>query len=153
MMMCGPTSDRSMSRLSTGGLDDWAGDSMGALALIILLDQAPRNMFRDDARAFATDALARDVTNKALAEGFDGDLPEVMQVFLLLPLEHSEDLGDQERCVELMSRFKDRGFLDYAVQHRDIIARFGRFPHRNEMLGRASTPEEVEFLTQPGSSF
>lgn len=139
---------------AVGALDHWRESPEGSLALCVLLDQVPRNLFRDDARAFATDAAARAVTRHALERGFDRHLPQVQRLFLYLPLEHSETLEDQELCVRLVGALDgDPDWLDYAVRHRDIIARFGRFPHRNAALGRATTPEEARFLTEPGSSF
>jgi uncharacterized protein (DUF924 family) len=142
------------ARAASGALDGWAASPRGALALVILLDQFPRNMFRGTPEAFATDAKAREVAHAALDAGHDHDLTQEERVFLYLPLEHSEDLADQERCVELMRALDDSPIWhDYAVRHRDVIARFGRFPHRNAILGRESTAEECEFLMQPGSSF
>lgn len=145
----GPLHDRAVA----GELDDWAATPRGALALVILLDQAPRNMFRGSPRSFASDAAALRQANAALAASHDKQLAEDERIFLYLPLEHSEDLADQDRCVELCSALAQPMWRDYAVKHRDIIARFGRFPHRNAVLGRESTPEEIEFLKQPGSSF
>lgn len=124
-----------------------------ALAAVIVLDQFSRNIFRDTPEAFAFDGRARDVANDALAKGFDAGLSENERLFLYLPFEHSEALADQERSVALFKALGNDKYLDYAIAHRDIIARFGRFPHRNSILGRASTPEEVAFLQQPGSSF
>ncbi|MBZ5714686.1 DUF924 family protein [Nannocystis pusilla] len=142
------------ARAAAGALDGWAASPRGALALVILLDQFPRNMFRGTAEAFASDAKAREIAKLALEAGLDHDLSQEERLFLYLPLEHSEDLADQERCVELMRALDETPLWhDYAVRHRDIIARFGRFPHRNAILGRDSTAEECEFLMQPGSSF
>lgn len=124
-----------------------------ALATIILLDQFPRNMFRGTARAFATDNKALEVARGAVERGLDKVLDKDGRAFMYLPFEHSEDLGDQERAVELFTPLGDDEYTRYAIAHRDIIARFGRFPHRNAILGRPSTPEEEEFLKQPGSSF
>jgi uncharacterized protein (DUF924 family) len=124
-----------------------------ALATIILLDQFPRNMFRGTARAFATDSKALEVARGAVECGLDKVLDKDGRAFMYLPFEHSEDLGDQERAVELFTPLGDDEYTRYAIAHRDIIARFGRFPHRNAILGRPSTPEEEEFLKQPGSSF
>ena len=122
-----------------------------------MLDQFSRNLFRNDGRAFAQDAYARECAGAALARGDDRELLPVQRMFLYLPLEHSEHLADQERCVELMGALEafeeTRGILGYAQRHRDIVRRFGRFPHRNAALGRASTAEEAEFLKQPGSGF
>ena len=140
-------------RAANGEIDDWTGDPYGCVALVILLDQAPRNLFRGEAKAFATDERARGVTREALAHGLDMEVPEFMRVFLYMPLEHSENLDDQELCVDLMRALGNDRYVDFAIRHRDIIARFGRFPHRNDVLGRASTPEEIEFLKQPNSSF
>jgi uncharacterized protein (DUF924 family) len=138
----------------SGDFDHWRETAAGCVALCILLDQAPRNLFRGDPRSFASDAAARAVTRHALARGLDRDLPQEQRAFLYLPLEHSENLADQEACVRLFAGLDENpDGLDYAVRHRDIIARFGRFPHRNAVLGRTSTPEETEFLTQAGSSF
>lgn len=136
-----------------GELKNWRETPLGCVGLVLLLDQFPRNMFRNDAQAFAYDQHARKLTRHVLAQGFDENLPLAPRVFLYLPLEHSEDLTDQNDCVALIKTLNDEGYLDFAIKHRDIIAKFGRFPHRNEVLGRQSTPEEIEFLQQPGSSF
>ncbi|MEZ4380175.1 MAG: DUF924 family protein [Nannocystaceae bacterium] len=139
---------------AAGALDDWAATAEGALARVLLLDQVPRNIYRDTPAAFASDAQARRATEAALDAGHDAALPEPSQrLFLYLPLEHSESLADQERCVALMAALGNAMWHDYAVRHRDIVARFGRFPHRNAILGRESTAEELAFLEQPGSSF
>ena len=122
----------------------------GALALLILLDQFPRNMFRGAARAFATDPLARAIAAGALLKGFDAQVPPEMRGFFYLPFMHSEDLADQERCVALYQAAGDADGLKWAQEHADIIRRFGRFPHRNAVLGRASTPEEQAFLDSGG---
>ncbi|WP_371821883.1 DUF924 family protein [Skermanella sp. TT6] len=135
-------------------LAEWRDDPRGCLALVILLDQVPRNVFRGSARAFATDAAARDLTRLAVERGYDGGFDRDERTFLYLPLEHSEDLADQRLSVELFrDRVGDPGYLDYAERHLRIIERFGRFPHRNRILGRVSTEEEEDFLKQPGSSF
>ena len=127
------------------------------VALVVVLDQFSRNLYRGAARAFAQDAHARECAREALARGDERGLLPVERQFLYMPLEHSEDLADQERCVELMRSLEayepTRGLTEWAIRHRDIVARFGRFPHRNAALGRASTPEEIEFLKQPGSGF
>ncbi|HXZ93962.1 MAG TPA: DUF924 family protein [Burkholderiales bacterium] len=139
------------------GLESWTNAVGDCLALIVLLDQFPRNMFRGSARAFASDALARDAAGQALQQGHDRGLLPVERMFVYLPFEHSEALQDQLLCRDLMrplEQFEEtKDVYDYAVRHHAIIARFGRFPHRNEALGRASTPEEIEFLKQPGSGF
>ena len=142
-----------VERAAPGGLGDWLSSPRGALALCLLLDQFPRNIWRGSPLAYACDARAREVSRVALEAGFDRLLPIAQRPFLYLPFEHSEDLADQERCVALMRDLDDTELLDYAQRHRDVVARFGRFPHRNAVLGRASTAEEVEFLQQPGSSF
>ncbi len=135
---------------ASGKLADWEQNAQGALALLILLDQFPRNMFRGRARAFASDALARAVAAGALVRGFDAQVPKEMRGFFYLPFEHSEDLADQERCVAFHKAIGDAGGLKWAEIHSDIIRRFGRFPHRNAALGRATTPEEQAFLDGGG---
>ncbi len=122
----------------------------GALALVILLDQFPRNMFRGGAHAFATDALARAVAERALARGFDQATDQTMRPFFYLPFMHSELLADQDRSVRLHEVFSDTERLRYAAIHRDIIVKFGRFPHRNRAMGRDTTPAEQEFLDGGG---
>ena len=142
---------------AAGNLSHWRGGPHDCLALILLLDQLPRNMFRDTPRAFAADPLALDAARHAVAEGHDRTLLPVERLFVYLPFEHSESLEDQVRACELtkpLEAFPETfDAYRYAVAHRDIIQRFGRFPHRNAILGRPSTPEEIEFLKQPGSSF
>ena len=149
-----------------GRRDEWAETPQGMLALILLLDQFPRNMYRDTAQSFSFDALAQQCCHLGLAQGFDQQLAPLQRVFFYLPLEHSEDLEDQEHCVQLFralakqiakddpaSRETFDGYLKFADRHHAIVARFGRFPHRNAILGRTSTPEEEAFLQQPGSRF
>lgn len=141
----------------------WLADADGALALAILLDQFPRNMYRGSARAFACDARAREVAARAIERGLDAAVPVERRLFFYLPFEHSESLADQDRAVELFTRWVEahdpaqRADADdemkYVRRHREIIERFGRFPHRNAALGRASTEEELAFLAGPGSSF
>lgn len=144
----------SFEQARDGALDDWLSSARGCLALCILLDQVPRNLYRDDPRAFATDAQARSVVRHAIGEGFQTELTQTEQVFLYLPLEHSENLEDQQDCVLLTESLDENpSWYDYAVMHRDIVARFGRFPHRNSALGRETTEEEAAFLTEPNSSF
>lgn len=128
----------------------WAGDAEGALALVLLLDQIPRNVFRGSAHAFATDGLARETARDAIAAGFDLQVDPALRLFFYMPFEHSEDMADQDRAVELFAAMGDAGYLDYARRHRDAIARFGRFPHRNAALGRTSTPEEQAWLDAGG---
>lgn len=135
---------------AAGLLDAWAGDPTGALGLVILLDQAPRNLFRGSARAFANDAAARRLARHVLASGFDRRVPWPMRQFFYLPFMHSEDLGDQELCVQLYQGSPNPESLKYAIIHRDIIAEYGRFPHRNGVLGRQTTAEEQAFLDSGG---
>ena len=134
---------------AAGKLTDWEANAEGALALLILLDQFPRNMFRGEARAFASDPLARAVASRAILNGFDGAFPD-MRGFFYLPFEHSEALADQERGLTLYKAAGDADGLKWAGVHADIIRRFGRFPHRNAVLGRVSTPEEQKFLDDGG---
>lgn len=136
-----------------GDLDHWEADPRSCLALVILLDQFSRNMFRDDARMYESDAKVLDIAKRAIADGGYKSLPQDQQRFLFLPYEHSEDLEDQRTCMTLMDTLDDKRNLEYAHNHLVIVERFGRFPHRNEILGRQSTPEEIEFLKQPNSSF
>ncbi len=142
---------------AAGRLDAWAEHARGALALVILLDQAPRNIFRGEARAFATDEKARGVATVALARGFDRILLPIERMFLYLPFEHSEELEDQRRALELFASLEadpaTAGCLAWASRHHDVIARFGRFPHRNAALGRVTTPEEAAFLAESGLPF
>ncbi|PWC37443.1 DUF924 family protein [Azospirillum sp. TSO35-2] len=137
-----------------GDYDHWMEDVDGCIALCVLLDQVPRNMFRDSPRAFETDAKARAVSDHAIANEFDLECTNDERIFLYLPYEHHEDMASQDRSVALFAeRVEDDTTLRYAERHREIIQRFGRFPHRNAVLGRPSTPEEEAFLTEPDSSF
>lgn len=143
-----------------GGLGDWEASAEGALARILVLDQFPRNLFRNQARAFAGDAAALDLAHRLVAAGRDKNLPPMQRWFVFMPFEHSEALIDQERAVALFAGLRreaqDAVFesaYDYALKHRDVVERFGRFPHRNAALGRLSTTAEIEFLKQPGSAF
>jgi uncharacterized protein (DUF924 family) len=142
-------------RAASGALDHLQETAEGALALALLLDQLPRNLYRGDARAFATDAKARAVADAAIARGFDQALAPFKRWFLYLPFEHSEDLADQDRSVALHAALgPDHAVaLKYAESHRAVIHRFGRFPHRNAVLGRASTAEELAFIEQEGTGF
>jgi uncharacterized protein (DUF924 family) len=133
-----------------GELAAWEESTEGALALLLLLDQFPRNLFRGHAHAFATDPLARRIAAHAVANGFDHSAPEECRCFFYLPFEHSEDYGDQELALELYEALGDPELTKWARLHADIIARFGRFPHRNACLGRESTPEELAFLATGG---
>jgi uncharacterized protein (DUF924 family) len=142
-----------------GGLREWDAEGpQGVLARLLVLDQFTRNAFRNTPRAFAGDALALDAARALADSGADKALPPLQRAFVYMPFEHAEDAFMQERAVALFSALaaEHPGFdemLDYAHRHRAVIARFGRFPHRNEILGRASTPEEIDFLRQPGSRF
>ena len=142
---------------AAGALDGWVASARGSLALVLVLDQVPRNLFRGKARAYAYDGEARAVATAAIAQGFDGILLPAERMFLYLPFEHSEALGDQERAIELFAALEafpeTRGITETARRHAEIIRRFGRFPHRNAALGRAETAEEATFLKEPGSSF
>jgi uncharacterized protein (DUF924 family) len=129
-----------------GDLDQAMQSAEGSLALLVLLDQFPRNMFRGSARAFATDAKARAVAKHAVAQGFDQQVPSACRIFFYLPFEHSESIEDQRRGVELTHAMGEARSIEAAEEHLDVIARFGRFPHRNAVLGRTSTPEEIEYL-------
>jgi uncharacterized protein (DUF924 family) len=143
----------------SGGLKDWdAQGPEGVLARILVLDQFTRNAYRNTPASFAGDALALAAARGLVERGADRELSPLQRVFVYLPFEHAEDAAMQARAVELFTQlasdqpgFEDN--LDYAHRHRGVIARFGRFPHRNEILGRVSTPEETEFLRQPGSRF
>lgn len=140
------------AQAESGALSAWRDAPAECLALVIVLDQFPRNMFRGEARAFATDALAREAAGAIVSRGWDREMAKSERLFAYLPFEHSERLADQDLACDLMKDF-DAEQLGYALRHREIIRRFGRFPHRNEALQRASTPEETEFLKQPGSGF
>ena len=144
--------------LATGDADTWMDTPLEAIARIVVLDQFPRNMFRGSPRDFASDAAALHTAQIVVAAGWDTELPtRHHRSFCYLPFEHSESLAAQDESIRLYTRLRDRdGDADsllWAEKHREIIARFGRFPHRNAVLGRVSTAEEAVFLTQPGSSF
>ena len=138
-------------------LDRWKEDALSCLALIIVLDQFPRNMYRGKPQAFATDSQALTVAQYAIAKGYDRDLLPIQRWFIYLPFEHSENLADQETAVKLFSTLGNdphsQSAIAYAQRHLRVIQDFGRFPHRNQILGRQSTPEEIKFLKQPGSGF
>ena len=139
---------------STGALQLWAQSASGALALLILLDQFPRNLYRGSAHAFATDPMARSIAREAVERGFDLQIEVLLRAFVYLPFMHSELIQDQDRglalCESLVQAKGDKRTLRSAIQHRDIIVRFGRFPHRNTVLGRATTEEEQAFLDGGG---
>lgn len=136
---------------AAGELQHWPQSADGALALLLLLDQFPRNVFRGTARAYATDAMARKVADTAIAAGHDLQVDGALRSFFYLPFTHSEDLRDLERGVALNTPLGGES-LHWATHHRDVVTRFGRFPHRNAALGRASTPEEERFLAEGGFS-
>jgi uncharacterized protein (DUF924 family) len=148
---------------TAGQLNHWTATPHGQLALVIVLDQFPHHIYRDKPQAFATDPQALALSLEALTAGEDRQLTPIERVFLYLPLEHAESVALQERSVSLFENLAREAaaderalfddFLNYARQHRDVVARFGRFPHRNAILGRSSTPDELEFLKQPGSRF
>ena len=143
---------------ATGLLDAWHEQADPMLALVLVLDQFSRHLYRDQPKAFAFDGKALKWAEAALREGFDRQLTPLQRVFLYLPFEHAESLPAQERSLELFTELSSsqpglEGFLDYARRHHEIIARFGRFPHRNALLGRESTAEELVFLELPGSRF
>ncbi|HTC26958.1 DUF924 family protein [Dyella sp.] len=148
---------------AAGHLNHWAATPSGWLALLIVLDQFPRNIYRNRPRAWRQDLLAQQVVVSGLDEGFDRQLPPIQRVFAYMPLQHAEDIGLQHRCVQLFEDLcdsvaaneRDRytDFLDYARRHASVVARFGRFPHRNAVLGRVTTPEETAYLAEPGSGF
>jgi len=134
-----------------GTLTTWDNSPLGTLALVITLDQLPRNMFRGTVLSFATDDLALAYTKKAIDKNFDAELTKEQKQFLYMPLMHSENLEDQMLSVELFSQFSENN--QFAIKHMEIIKRFGRFPHRNDILSRESTDEEIIFLSGPNSSF
>ena len=137
---------------AAGELSSWEASDDGALALTIVLDQFPRNMFRDDAMTYASDRQARDTAARAIDRGADARIDPALLEFLYMPFMHSEHLPDQLRCVELFRGTDNTENLGYAEQHADIVRRFGRFPHRNRILGRETTPEEQAFLDAGGFS-
>jgi uncharacterized protein (DUF924 family) len=135
---------------AAGHMADWEETPRGALALLIVLDQFPRNMFRKTSRVYAADARARDIAERAVARGFDAQFGFPERQFFYLPFMHSEEMADQERCVALYRDAGDADGLKWAEHHADIVRRFGRFPHRNAILGRASTAEEQAYLDAGG---
>jgi uncharacterized protein (DUF924 family) len=138
---------------ATGSLNSWRNQPNDTLALVLILDQFARNMFRNTPQAFATDPQAIELTKYALDHNYQQKLSLDQQAFLYMPLMHSEKREDQADCVQLFSQLEPNNYLEFALKHQEIIDRFGRFPHRNQILNRKSTPEETSFLTQPGSSF
>ncbi|HEY2524256.1 MAG TPA: DUF924 family protein [Candidatus Binataceae bacterium] len=141
-------------RAAAGELDGWRASAEGTLALILLLDQFPRNLFRGAPRSFATDPRALATAREAIGRGLDLALQPIRRSFVYMPFEHSENLADQEESVRLFQKLAAEhpgmaGYVTYAEQHREVIRRFGRFPYRNAVLGRTSTPAEMEYLRRP----
>jgi uncharacterized protein (DUF924 family) len=155
--------EKLVGKAGAGELSEWQATPSGRLALILLTDQFPRNIYRDSPQAFAYDTQALGFCMAGVEEGVDRQLRSIERVFFYLPLEHSESLEHQDRSVNHFRELLGQAgtdqkevfaeYLDFAVRHRDIIARFGRFPHRNTILGRQSTPDELAFLGEPRSSF
>jgi uncharacterized protein (DUF924 family) len=155
--------EKDLLRAASGGLDSWKEKPESCLAYIILLDQFSRNIYRDTPKAFSQDPMALQSAIEAVERGLDKEIPEIARTFFYLPLMHCEDREMQRRCVSIFHQLLEeaptklkgvlKGNYDYAQRHADIIERFGRFPHRNKILGRPATPEETEFLKGPGSSF
>lgn len=139
--------------LAKGVPEAWRADAEAHLAAVIVLDQFSRNIYRDTPLAFATDGLALKEARAAVGRGHDQALGAERRVFFYMPFEHSENLGDQNRAVELIARLGNETYTRYAEAHRDVIAEFGRFPHRNAILGRTSTPAEERYLAKPGAGF
>ena len=148
---------RLLEQAILGELDDWQEQPLSCLALVIVLDQFSRNLFRKQPQAFAQDAQALTIAKRAIAQGFDQQMLPVQRLFFYLPFEHSEAIADQIESLRLFNTLANEpgceSFIRYAQKHYDVIEKFGRFPHRNEILGRFNTPAEEEFLKQPGSSF
>jgi len=142
-----------VEKAMAGEYDSWSGTPEGMLALILLLDQFTRNIFRDTPRAFAGDEKALALCLEGIERGYLDELKGQKVWFFILPMEHSEDMEIQKAGLPLFKKYPPDDVYQYAVAHYNIIERFGRYPHRNKILGRASTPEEIEFLKQPGSSF
>ena len=152
-----------LDKLAESDWKSWIESPKGAVSCVIALDQFPRNAFRGTSRMYAYDPKALEIAKDIVAKGMDSEMNLFEKVFLYLPYEHSEDLDDQKTCMELFTNLRDgaseemkgnaENYLEFARKHLVIVERFGRFPHRNEILGRESTPEEVEFLKQPGSGF
>lgn len=140
-------------KAARGELLDWRKNSDGALAEVILLDQFSRNIFRDTAQAFANDSAALILAQNAMEKGFHIDMPVARRSFLFLPFMHSESAQIHDIAVKIYTEFGDANTLDFELQHKAIIDRFGRYPHRNHILGRPSTEEEIAFLKQPNSGF
>ncbi|CCM77224.1 DUF924 family protein [Rhizobium mesoamericanum] len=139
--------------LSRAVTEEWRSTPNSRLAAVIVLDQFPRNIYRATPLAFATDGLALREAKLALAAGADQQVAPECRTFFYMPFEHCEDLEEQERSVALFKALGDEEYIDYALRHREVIAAYGRFPHRNALVGRPSTPAELEYLAQPGAGF
>jgi len=144
---------KTVSLALAGRLDSWANDAAGCLALILVLDQFTRNIFRDTARAFSGDDMALALSLRCVDRAYIDHPTQSWRQFMLMPMMHSEDLAIQEKSLPLFKTYAGPLTYDYAVRHRNIIAEFGRFPYRNAILGRPSSDKELAFLTTPGSSF
>jgi uncharacterized protein (DUF924 family) len=157
------TFEADIDKAKRGELDDWADTPRGRLAMVILLDQFSRNIYRNDPKSYAQDAQALQLALDGIKKGDDQPLSSIERVFMYMPLEHAEDIDIQNQCVTLFEKLGDdvsadqkepfAFFLKYAVQHRDIVEKFGHFPHRNHIVGRTTSTQEAAFLEQPGSSF
>jgi uncharacterized protein (DUF924 family) len=147
------TFGHSYEQASKGELDEFKKTPEGSLALILIFDQFSRNMFRGTPQVYAMDTQAVEIAKEAIQMGFDQELTDFQRKFIYMPFMHSEDLKEQNKSVELFESLGEEATLKYALSHRDIVARFGRFPHRNGILNRESTPQEIAFLKEPGSSF
>jgi len=157
------TFEADINKAKNGELDSWTETAKGRLALIILLDQFSRNIYRNDPKSYAQDAQALQLALDGIKKGDDQQLSPMERVFMYMPLEHAEDIDIQNQCVALFEKLKDAVdenqkeqfvfFLKYAIQHRDIVESFGHFPHRNHIVGRTTSAKEAAFLEQPGSSF
>ncbi|MEJ8476400.1 DUF924 family protein [Roseibium algae] len=143
---------KAIEAAKAGDLGGWSDTPHGCLALIILLDQFTRNVFRNDPRAFEADGKALALAKIALERGYDRAFPKEVRVFFYLPFEHAENMDEQQTSVDITRKLGDQNFYLYALTHMDVIRRFGRFPHRNAVLGRTSTPEEAAFLADGGFS-
>lgn len=150
---CGRRFQDSHLSLSRSLDDVWQASPRNRLAAVILFDQLPRNMYRGSPLAFATDGLALREAKLAVGANADRAVPQEWRAFFYLPFEHSENLADQTMSVKLFTKLGDANYLDYAIRHREVIERFGRFPHRNGIVGRASTPAEEAYLAEPGAGF
>jgi uncharacterized protein (DUF924 family) len=139
--------------LAGGVIGSWHASPENRLATVVVLDQFPRHIYRETPLAFATDGLALREAKLAVEAGADRLVRKECRAFFYLPFEHAEDIAEQERAVSLFQALGDAEYLDYAIRHRDVIASFGRFPHRNAIIGRASTPAELEYLAAPGAGF